>query len=77
MDSHDVGRGEIRWKKHLQASPQNFGHWHFIRFTFSHFRAKYLAHCIPHSKISIIRSDYGHDGFLTEGNKLNRLILNF
>jgi len=78
MDSHDVGRGRNSIEEALAsitAKTLVIGISSDLLFPIS--EQKYLAHYIPHSKISIIRSDYGHDGFLTEGNKINRLILNF
>ncbi|MBK9271547.1 MAG: alpha/beta fold hydrolase [Saprospiraceae bacterium] len=78
MDLHDVGRGRNSMEealKRIQAKTLIIGISSDQLFPVV--EQKYLSKHIAHSKLHIIRSEYGHDGFLTEGNKVNRLVLKF
>jgi homoserine O-acetyltransferase len=38
---------------------------------------KFLAKHLPNATLKIIDSSYGHDGFLTEWEKLSKVIVSF
>jgi homoserine O-acetyltransferase len=38
---------------------------------------QYLADKIPGAQLAILKSDYGHDGFLVEFEQLNEVLKNF
>jgi homoserine O-acetyltransferase len=78
MDSHNLGRGrgaiedalrQIKTKSLLIAISSD------ILFPVS--ELEYLAKHLPDALLSIIHSDYGHDGFLTETLRINQTIQKF
>lgn len=78
MDTHDVGRhraiipevlGSIRARTLLIGISSDL--------LFPLHEQAFLANHIPGAKMETIDSPYGHDGFLTEGDKINDLILKF
>ncbi len=78
MDSHDVGRGresiEVALSK-IIANTLVIGIATDILFPI---KEQILLHDnIPNSTLELIDSPYGHDGFLTEGEKINGIIINF
>lgn len=78
VDSHDVGRGRGGIRKALagfKAKTLVVGITSDILFTTS--EARLLADLIPDARLATIESDFGHDGFLVEHEKLNSLIQNF
>lgn len=78
VDSHDVGRGRGGTANALAALRANtlvVGITSDILFTLA--EASELARLIPGSRLETIESSFGHDGFLVEHAKLNRLLLNF
>ncbi len=78
MDSHDVGRGRKSIKDALTAIKANtlvIGIATDILFPIK--EQIFLYENIDDSVLELIDSPYGHDGFLTEGEKINKLILNF
>lgn len=78
MDSHDVGRERESIENALskiQAKTLVIGISSDILFPVS--EQKFLAAHIPGAQIKIISSPYGHDVFLTEGKKINKLIKSF
>jgi homoserine O-acetyltransferase/O-succinyltransferase len=78
MDSHDVGRGKQDISTALKAIVAKtlvIGIASDILFPVK--EQIYLHEHIANSSIELIDSPYGHDGFLTEGEKINKLILNF
>ena len=75
MDSHNVGRGRGGIEEALEkitAKTLVIGISSDILFPNS--EQALLAWSIPDAKLEIINSDYGHDGFLTESVKINKLI---
>jgi homoserine O-acetyltransferase/O-succinyltransferase len=78
MDSHDVGRGKESITSALANITANtlvIGIATDILFPIK--EQIYLHDNIPNSTLNLIDSPYGHDGFLTEGKKINEIILNF
>jgi homoserine O-acetyltransferase/O-succinyltransferase len=78
MDSHDVGRDrgsiEVALSK-ITANTLVIGIATDILFPI---KEQILLHDnIPNSTLELIDSPYGHDGFLTEGEKINGIILDF
>jgi homoserine O-acetyltransferase len=78
MDSHNLGRGRGELEQVLQKIAVKtlvIGISSDILFPVSelHFLAKYL----PDALLSVIDSAYGHDGFLTETIKINKIIRAF
>ncbi len=78
MDSHDVGRGRESIAAALATITANtlvIGIATDILFPI---KEQILLHdSIPNSTLELINSPYGHDGFLTEGDKINEIILDF
>ena len=78
MDSHDVVRGKKNIEEALQKITANtlvIGIASDILFPIK--EQVFLYENIPNAVLELIDSPYGHDGFLTEGEKLNKLIINF
>lgn len=78
MDSHDVGRdrGSIRQALSVvKARTLIIGISSDILFPVK--EQIFLAENIPGSKLEIIDSPYGHDGFLTEGAAITECVLKF
>ncbi|MEQ1553281.1 MAG: homoserine O-acetyltransferase [Ferruginibacter sp.] len=78
MDSHDVGRGRQSITTALAtiaASTLVIGIATDILFPIK--EQIFLYDNIKNSKLELINSPYGHDGFLTEGEKINKIIINF
>jgi homoserine O-acetyltransferase/O-succinyltransferase len=78
MDSHDVGRGRESIAAALATITANslvIGIATDILFPI---KEQVLLHDnIPNSTLKLIDSPYGHDGFLTEGEEINGIILSF
>jgi homoserine O-acetyltransferase/O-succinyltransferase len=78
MDSHDVGRGRENISTALSKIAANtliIGIATDILFPI---KEQVLLHNnITNSSLEVIDSPYGHDGFLTEGEKINGIILDF
>jgi homoserine O-acetyltransferase/O-succinyltransferase len=78
MDSHDVGRGRNSIEEALAKITANtlvIGIATDILFPI---KEQVLLHDnIPNSTLTLIDSPYGHDGFLTEGEKINGIIEDF
>jgi len=78
MDSHDVGRGRestVAALSKIKAKTLVIGITTDVLFPVQ--EQIFLFENIANAKIELIESPYGHDGFLTEGEKINKLILNF
>lgn len=78
MDSHDVGRGRPSASHALAQITANtlvIGITTDILFPVK--EQMYLQQHIANATIQLIDSPYGHDGFLTEGEKINEIILSF
>ena len=78
MDSHDVGRGKENIAtalKKIKAKTLVIGIATDILFPIQ--EQVFLHDNIEDSRLELINSPYGHDGFLTEGEKINELIKNF
>lgn len=78
VDAHDVGRGRGGLVAALQSmKPETLvvGITSDILFTIED--ARFLADNIPNSSFRTIESDFGHDGFLVEHDKLNAIIKEF
>lgn len=78
MDSHDVGRSresvEVALSK-ITANTLVIGIATDILFPI---KEQILLHDnIPNSTLELIDSPYGHDGFLTEGKKINGIVMDF
>lgn len=78
MDSHDVSRGRESIAAALAAITANtlvIGIATDILFPI---KEQILLHDnIPNSTLKLIDSPFGHDGFLTEGEEINGIILDF
>ncbi len=78
MDSHDVGRGResvATALSKIKAKTMVIGIATDILFPIQ--EQVFLHDNIEDSRLELINSPYGHDGFLTEGEKINELIKNF
>jgi len=78
MDAHNVGRNRVSVEDALQkitAKTLVIGITTDVLFPVQ--EQIFLFENIANAKIELIESPYGHDGFLTEGEKINKLILNF
>lgn len=78
MDAHNVGRKRVSVAdalKNITAKALVIGITTDILFPVE--EQIFLAENIANAKLELIESPYGHDGFLTEGEKINNLILNF
>jgi homoserine O-acetyltransferase/O-succinyltransferase len=78
MDSHDVGRGResiTAALSKIKATTLVIGIATDILFPIQ--EQVFLHDNIEDSTLELINSPYGHDGFLTEGEKINTLIKNF
>jgi homoserine O-acetyltransferase/O-succinyltransferase len=78
MDSHDVARGKNSLTQALSLIKANtlvIGIASDILFPIK--EQIFLHDNISKSTLELIDSPYGHDGFLTEGEKINKIILNF
>ncbi|HEY4653034.1 MAG TPA: homoserine O-acetyltransferase [Cyclobacteriaceae bacterium] len=75
MDSHHVGRGRQSAEKALaeiQARALVIGIANDLLFPV--IEQRFLANTIPHAKLEIMHSSYGHDGFLVEFEQLNEIL---
>ncbi len=78
MDAHNVGRNRDTVQnalKRITAKTLIIGITTDVLFPVQ--EQMFLFENITNAKIELIESPYGHDGFLTEGEKINDLILNF
>lgn len=78
MDSQNLGRGRISIEKALSkitAKTLVIGIENDILFPIS--EQKFLAKNIKNSKFQIIKSLYGHDGFLLETKQISEIIRNY
>lgn len=78
VDSHDVGRnrgGIANALGNIKSKALVVGITSDILFTLA--EAKELANLIPNAQLETIESDFGHDGFLVEHEKLNTIIQQF
>ena len=78
VDSHDVGRGRggvANALAGIKAKTLVVGITSDILFTLS--ESEELARFIPNAHLETIESDFGHDGFLVEHQKLNTIINQF
>jgi len=75
MDTHDVGRhrgGFAQALRSIKARTLVIGIEGDLLFPNA--EQEVLARYIPGARLSIIRSEYGHDGFLIEGHTIGQLI---
>jgi len=78
MDSHDVGRGRGGIYKALQSIKANTLVLSLSSdLLFPIEDSQQLAEHIPHAELKVIDSDYGHDGFLIETDKISKCIQKF
>ena len=78
MDAHNVGRKRvsvINALNKITAKTLVIGITTDVLFPVQ--EQIFLFENIKDAKLELIESPYGHDGFLTEGEKINDLILNF
>ncbi len=78
MDAHNVGRSRDSVESALQKiTAKTFVIGITTDILFPVQEQIYLFENIAKAHMELIKSPYGHDGFLTEGEKINDLILNF
>ena len=78
MDAHNVGRKRVSVENALSkitAKALVIGITTDILFPVE--EQVFIFENIADAKLELIESPYGHDGFLTEGEKINDLILKF
>ena len=78
MDAHNLGRKRVSIVdalKSITAKTLVIGITTDVLFPIQ--EQIFLFENIANAKIELIESPYGHDGFLTEGEKINELILKF
>lgn len=78
MDTHNVGRGRkgiVDALMQVEANTLVIGIENDVLFPLS--EQEFLAEHIPKASLRIIKSAYGHDGFLIETNILTNVIGNF
>ncbi len=78
FDTHDVGRGRGGINNALstiKARTLAVGITTDLLFTCEHI--KQMSDTIPNSRFEQIDSEFGHDGFLIEHEKLNNILYNF
>lgn len=78
MDAHNIGRKRVSVidaLKQITAKTLVIGITTDVLFPVQ--EQIFLFENITNAQIELIESPYGHDGFLTEGEKINDLILNF
>ena len=75
MDNHNVGRGRKSIQaalKEIKAKTLVVGIESDVLFPLS--EQQYLADKIDGAQLAVIKSDYGHDGFLVEFEQLNTIL---
>ena len=78
LDTHNVGRGRGSIEKALQSiSSKTCIISIDTDMLIPTQEQEYLHKNIPNSQLHILRSDYGHDGFLTEAVKINEILSSF
>ena len=73
MDSHNIGRHDVSIKdalSQIQSKTMVVGIDTDVLFPVE--EQKLLSEHIPNAQLTIIKSNYGHDGFLVETKQLNR-----
>lgn len=78
MDSHHLGRNRLSVTNALQqikAQTLIIGIDSDLLFPLE--EQKFLADHIPHAKLEVMTSLYGHDGFLIEFDQLNKILNHF
>lgn len=78
MDSHNVARDRKSLKKALQqvkANTLTIGVENDVLFPVE--EQKLISENIPGANFKVLKSDYGHDGFLIETDQLTQVIGNF
>lgn len=78
MDSHNVGRGRGSIPSALskiKADTLIIGITSDLLFPIH--EQELLAKYIPNANLELINSPYGHDGFLTEGERIRKIILDY
>jgi homoserine O-acetyltransferase len=78
MDSHNLGRGRGTLEQVLQQIRIRtlvIGISSDLLFPVE--ELQFLAHHLPDALLTVMDSDYGHDGFLTESIKINKIISSF
>lgn len=78
MDSHNVGRGRISIVEALESIKSKtliIGVDSDVLFPLE--EQAFLAKHIPKSCYKVLNSKFGHDGFLIESERINKLILDF
>lgn len=78
MDSHNLGRGRESTEAALQQIRANtlvIGIQSDVLFPVE--EQAYIARHIPHARLELIDSIYGHDGFLIEDEAISRLVRPF
>jgi homoserine O-acetyltransferase len=78
MDSHNLARGRDSLEsalRQIESKTLVIGISSDILFPAE--EQKFLAAHIPNAHLEIIDSDFGHDGFLTETEKINSLLLDW
>lgn len=78
MDSHDVGRGRggiTKALSQIQASTLVVGIDSDVLFPLR--EQELISFSIPNAQLEVLRSDFGHDAFLIETEKLKSIICEF
>jgi homoserine O-acetyltransferase len=78
MDSHNIGRNRSSMEEalgNISAKTLVIGISSDLLFPVN--EQAFLAEHIPHAKLEIIDSIFGHDGFLVETKTLENLLINF
>jgi homoserine O-acetyltransferase len=78
MDSHNVARGRDNAEKvlaQIKTRTLVIGIDSDILFPIA--EQEYLAKHIPHAKLELMPSLYGHDGFLVEFEQMNNILKQF
>jgi homoserine O-acetyltransferase len=78
MDNHNITRGRksaTEVLKQIKAKTLVVGIESDVLFPLS--EQQYLADSIEGAELSVLKSDYGHDGFLVEFEQLNQALRDF
>lgn len=78
MDSHNLGRHHISTREALESINSRtlvLGLDSDVLFPLT--EQQFINSCIPNSRLQVISTNYGHDGFLIEYEQLNTLLKNF
>ncbi len=78
MDSHNLGRGRgelVKVLRRIRIRALVIGISSDLLFPVS--ELQFLANHLPDALLTVMDSEYGHDGFLTESTKINKIVSSF